>query len=1044
MQIEPQPKASMSSTTSPYDAEANLDFVSIIAQLIVNILTKPWKHKLIALQYLLTLLMTGLQNDWLSGFGVNIKSLIGSYFVFGWIVVSILWVCILFIEIKKKLREVPADSSDLTDSTPIKGPLSFEESDSEIFRQLQRNDFIQRINHSLLNPNYKIGVLFGESGSGKTSFLRAGMVPLLKEEGLLCVVVALTNEDPLVSIKNEMQSQLSEPFQEAVSLSKAVKNISIKDDYKKKTLIIILDQFEQFFTQENNSLNANSFISDLKALYINKDEAGNQVYDSNLFTVKVLISIRTDFVGRLHQVQEFLGFILNPASNYFELRKFTEAQAARIIMVMAENGRIPIDEDFIEKLAGRQLAGEDGLISPVDIQVLALTISALPTNNRGFNQGTFHRIGGITGLLQKYIEDKLNTPNFFNTNQESLFILLSLINVEKNVRIGQVTMQEIVDKTKKYVKNQYLEYNLKLLKDCRLINEIQEQPETMYQLAHERLIKPIRSIANQSITGLQKAYKLLEQRTNEWIGNNYNGRFLLRFSEYFTIRFYFPQLEWTESKSRLYKASQKKIIYLSLTLTTVVFSGVLVYCLSQTTWYKMNWTIEAKIKTITRIINDNNLENGLKIIDSLSNVRPYLSLQIMQEISKKRIKKEEYFHFYRSRLNSDSLTINIWSQVLDSLTIFKGKDKLDLLTALAESSVKLNNSSLLNKVWNAFKESKDTNNYDRKYLFAAIIKSASAMQQNQWLGIIRKASDSLHFSIYDKVPVLVALVESSGKLNLPELWEEVFITTDKLDNDKYFYNYDIKYTLAISAGKMKRPDLFQKVWTADSLSNFKKRDKNKMLCAFALSAGLMNRPDFWNKIYNKISLKNIEIFDPVEVLLALAQSSASMNRSDLWNKVWEVTRELSNSDNKKSNEQYPIIDEYEFSDLATMVKNSPLNEKEKMEKLKDLYNDLQKRDLDIGIRIDILSDLSHIYLRYCNVSEVKKITKETLALKKDVITNEENLDQYFRLLTLLYTHSQEYNNAYESVSRMSNSNPNKVFSYIYILKKWDDNKLKKH
>ena len=58
----------------------------------------------------------------------------------------------------------------------IKGLRPFEAADSKLFGQMQRQKMLQECLEAVTSSDFRLGVLSGESGCGKTSFLQAGLV----------------------------------------------------------------------------------------------------------------------------------------------------------------------------------------------------------------------------------------------------------------------------------------------------------------------------------------------------------------------------------------------------------------------------------------------------------------------------------------------------------------------------------------------------------------------------------------------------------------------------------------------------------------------------------------------------------------------------------------------------------------------------------------------------------------------------------------------------------------------------------------------------
>ena len=77
---------------------------------------------------------------------------------------------------------------------PYRGILSFRYIDKENF--FGREKAIQELYAKILL--YRVVVLFGESGAGKSSLLNAGLIPALDKEGFGTLFEATTENDPLV------------------------------------------------------------------------------------------------------------------------------------------------------------------------------------------------------------------------------------------------------------------------------------------------------------------------------------------------------------------------------------------------------------------------------------------------------------------------------------------------------------------------------------------------------------------------------------------------------------------------------------------------------------------------------------------------------------------------------------------------------------------------------------------------------------------------------------------------------------------------------
>jgi hypothetical protein len=92
-----------------------------------------------------------------------------------------------------------------------------------------------------------------------------------------------------------------------------------------KTIVLIVDQFEQFYTHHTGGQAGESVVRKLETWY----------RDDPSLPVKILVVIRGDFLEPLMHLLGAMGASLSPTKNYFALDKFSPAQTARIFRLIA-------------------------------------------------------------------------------------------------------------------------------------------------------------------------------------------------------------------------------------------------------------------------------------------------------------------------------------------------------------------------------------------------------------------------------------------------------------------------------------------------------------------------------------------------------------------------------------------------------------------------------------------------------------------------------------------------------------------------------------
>ncbi|HUC79470.1 MAG TPA: hypothetical protein VMR70_01085 [Flavisolibacter sp.] len=475
--------------------------------------------------------------------------------------------------------------TSVTSRTSIKGLLAFDVDDHRIFSQLQREREIALVISLFSSADHQFALLHGRSGTGKTSFLRAGLLPALREKwpSVIAIYVNFTHQPPVQLIQRALKVQYGMDVDRFTGFLQIVQFL----DLQGKSAIFLFDQFEQYLLAQNATKENTEFASDLVRWYQRKEQ--NQT--------KILFSIRGDFLDFWTPLRQQMGLNLGPQEE-IRLEAFTPSQATLILEVIAQTERIGFDKEFIETVCTEQLRGkENGRISPVDIQILAFMILISADREEvGFNKQTFESIGGVEGLMFRYIEKVINQEQTQWKKEEALKVLLGLVNLDENVKVGQLTLDQLHHRLKEHLPKEQLQTILEYLSrnDVRLVAKVVQEGCSLYELAHERMIASLRRLANKEITDAEKANLLLNQRVNEWLGNHRSSRYLLTWRERRLLHANWPFLQWEplqQEKQDLLKRSRKRS---QRPIIVVIITGILItagYFLMQTTNAKV-WRME--------------------------------------------------------------------------------------------------------------------------------------------------------------------------------------------------------------------------------------------------------------------------------------------------------------------------------------------------------------------------------------------------------------------------------------------------------------------
>jgi len=334
---------------------------------------------------------------------------------------------------------------------------SYTEADAGRF--FGRADAIRNLGELVLAE--RLVVCFGSSGVGKTSLLRAGLMPQLRRQGCL-PLYCRPEDDPVAAIREAALASAAEDAQS--TLSDLLADLSRRSQ---RTVVVMLDQFEEVFTLLGTETLAPLLMELAACLRL----PGAPVH--------VVLSLREDFLVYLHDLQTYLPGVF---AHRYRLRPLCAAEAREAIESPARRVDLAYEPALAAQLV-RDLRREDGTIEPSDLQIVC---SALYEDLRGAGGDTFtlaryRALGGAAQLLAGHLESVVaREPNPIQVKA----VLKAMVTAQgTKASLPAVEIARLAD-----VEEETVTAILRRLdRPHRLVRPLEQEGETRYELIHEVL-----------------------------------------------------------------------------------------------------------------------------------------------------------------------------------------------------------------------------------------------------------------------------------------------------------------------------------------------------------------------------------------------------------------------------------------------------------------------------------------------------------------------------------------------------------------------------
>lgn len=409
----------------------------------------------------------------------------------------------------------PDRSSEYAVRNPYKGLRAFQELDADDF--YGRDEMISTIVETATKRS--LVTVVGPSGSGKSSLVKAGLVPALKgdiRDRPLLITEMYPGTHPFEELDTALrriatdwpdQGAIGELTADAGGLQRMIKQILPEDT----ELVLVIDQFEELFSLLNDEAT--------RALFI---EALTQVASEETTSVLVVITLRADFFDRPLQYSEF-GRLLK--RGLVPLTTPSRMELAEAVSRPARRVGLDYEDGLISEIVS-EVADQPGALP---LMQFALTEMVERADSPELTFESFRRQGGIGGAIGAKAEDLYVQEDETGRQAiQQMFLRLAHVDGEGTYTRRRVLVKELTDLR---IHQGPISGVLNAFAAHRLLT-FDRDPITRgptIEVAHEALLRQwprLRQWLGERRQDLVHRQRLREAR-QEWLANDADDAFLL-------------------------------------------------------------------------------------------------------------------------------------------------------------------------------------------------------------------------------------------------------------------------------------------------------------------------------------------------------------------------------------------------------------------------------------------------------------------------------------------------------------------------------------
>ena len=401
---------------------------------------------------------------------------------------------------------------DLPDS-PYQYIFRYDEEHAGVFfgRAQEIREIYDRVTSKVSRP---IILFYGNSAIGKSSLLRAGLVPRLRKTHH----VLYASRDLRLGLSGTIGASISTLYDTIADSSHLANSIQEKwlaiENTSGKPLVLILDQIEEVYTAHNHESELKKFIQLLLSLF------GKQSVRPK---GRLVLSFRKEWLA---EFDALLKEHRLPRSEFF-LNRLSRSGVIEVVLGPTNkllDYNLTVEHPLEDIIADDLLEDNEAPVAPM-LSILMTKMWEIckneSDNGRTFTIDAYQSLKRKGLLLDDFLDSRLSELNQWNEEVIASGLILDILNYH-TTEFGTAAIHTLQDLRSYYTHRlDVLEDLLDQSQDRHLLIRDEKKDDsgenqTVIRLTHDILAPLIRKRHNESNYPGQEAARLLQNRASEW------------------------------------------------------------------------------------------------------------------------------------------------------------------------------------------------------------------------------------------------------------------------------------------------------------------------------------------------------------------------------------------------------------------------------------------------------------------------------------------------------------------------------------------------